>query len=172
MLTCVLFVFHFLFFLFFCSTFVHCLVFVVVCFLPCVFVLCCYHLCWCVIPHLVLLLLDVVHHLALLLFVVVHHLVLLLLVVVCHFALLLPIVVHHLALLLLVVVHLCCLILLLFIVVRHPHLVLFCQSTPFLGLHDLTLPCVVVPCYGSSFFVLHYCYLLTEVMYSPPSCHV
>jgi len=74
-----------------------------------------------------------------------------------------------LALLLLIVVHLCCLLLLLFVVMCHLCLaLLLCHSTPFLGIHDLTLPCVATPCYGLSFFVLRYCYLLIEVMYCPP----
>ncbi len=85
--------FIFFCFLFFCFAFAHCLVFTIVCSLPCVFTLCCYYLWWCVVLHLVLLLLDAIHHLALLLFVVVYHLVLLLLVVVYHFALLLLVVV-------------------------------------------------------------------------------
>ncbi len=117
--------FCFVCFLFFCFAFAHRLVFTIVCSLPCVFALCCYYLWWCVVPHLVLLLLDVVHHLALLLFVVVCHLVLLLLVVVYHFALLLLVVV----MLPCIVVAYCCSSLLPFaIVVR-------CDVSP--------LPCIV-----------------------------
>ncbi len=155
--------FHFAFFLFFlfCIYSLHCFCYCVL------FTLCCYYLWWCVVPHLVLLLLDVVHHFVLLLFVVVHHLVLLL-VVVCHFAMLLIAAIHPLVLLLLVVLHFYCLMLLLFIVVHHLGLVLLLShSTPFLGIHDLTLPCVAPPCYGLSSFALHYSYLLIQVMYSP-----